>query len=127
MPHDLTYDGLNLLKRGDTARTSIDESRAVAMPLEAGEMSIHHIDTLHASGVNEGTTARVGLAVRYIDPETALTIDHAHVVLVRGVDAARHHRRCDARPSDDLDAGLASLADAVATSAPLATVDPPRR
>lgn len=127
LPHDLTYDGLNLLKRGDTARAPIDESRAVAMPLETGEMSVHHIDTLHASGVNEGTSARIGLAVRYIDPETALTIDHAPVVLARGVDTASHHLRCAARPSDDLDEGLASLAEAAARSVLTATADPPGR
>ena len=126
VPHDLTYGGLNLLKRGDTARAPIDESRVVAMTLETGEMSVHHIDTLHASGVNEGTAARVGVAVRYIDPETALTIDHAPVVLARGVDARGHHRRCDAGPSDDLGDGLASLADAVAISARTGTADPPR-
>jgi len=126
LPHDLTYDGLNMLRRGDTARAPIDESRAVAMPLDTGEMSVHHIDTLHASGVNEGTAARIGLAVRYIHPETALTIDHAPVVLVRGVDAARHHLRCEARPSDDLDEGLASLAETVARSALAVAADPPR-
>ena len=126
VPHDLTYDGLNMLRRGDTARAPIDESRAVAMPLDTGEMSVHHIDTLHASGVNEGTAARIGLAVRYIHPETALTIDHAPAVLVRGVDAARHHLRCEARPSDDLDEGLASLAETVARSALAAAADPPR-
>jgi len=97
------------------------------MPLDAGEMSVHHIDTLHASGVNEGTAARIGLAVRYIDPETTLTIDHAPVVLVRGVDAARLHVRCEARPSDDLDEGLASLSETVARSALTASADPPRR
>jgi phytanoyl-CoA dioxygenase PhyH len=127
VPHDLTYDGLNMLRRGDTARAPIDESRAVAMPLETGEISIHHIDTLHASGVNEGTSARIGLAVRYIVPDTALTIDHAPVLLARGADTAGHHGRCDARPSDDLDTGLASLADAVARSALAGTAEPPGR
>ena len=76
--------------------------------------------------MNEGTAARIGLAVRYIHPETALTIDHAPVVLVRGVDAARHHLRREARPSDDLDEGLASLAETVARSALAVAADPPR-
>jgi hypothetical protein len=111
LPHDFTYEASNMLRRGETVRAGVDESCAVAMVLEAGEMSLHHIDTLHASHVNEGPTARIGLAVRYVHPETALTVAHAPVVLARGTDAFGLHDTCPDRPPDDLRSGLASLAE----------------
>ena len=50
-------------------RVDVDESKAVALTLEPGEMSLHHIGIAHGSKANNASYARIGIAVRYIAPE----------------------------------------------------------
>jgi len=49
----------------------------VEVPLEPGDVSLHHCLTLHASGPNRSTSTRKTLAIRYVDP--ACTVDPARV------------------------------------------------
>lgn len=71
--HEDTFDADNLLSRGQ-AISGVDESKAVAGPLRPGEMSLHHGRCFHASGVNNGSDRRIGLAIRYVTPAVR---DHA--------------------------------------------------
>tara|TARA_B100001996_G_C18573723_1_gene559472 strand:+ start:274 stop:558 length:285 start_codon:yes stop_codon:yes gene_type:complete len=38
--------------------------------MEPGEFSLHHVDTVHGSGINGSKSNRIGFAVRYISSET---------------------------------------------------------
>ena len=49
--HDELIEKNNLLSRGQTVK-GVDESRAVHVPLKAGQFSFHKEDTLHASHAN---------------------------------------------------------------------------
>ena len=44
----------------------VDDAQAVHVPLEAGEMSLHHIGLLHESKPNTTSQRRIGLAIRYM-------------------------------------------------------------
>ena len=50
MQHDDLYHKENMLTRGQEITEEVDESKAVLMPLEAGQMSIHNYRIAHASG-----------------------------------------------------------------------------
>ena len=108
LDHADTFARGNLLTRGQTAARRIDESEAVPGALRAGEMSVHHGLTLHASTPNRSGRRRVGLAVRYATPamrQVAGAVDYAQPVL--GEDRFGHFRPAP-RPASD------AHADAVA-------------
>jgi hypothetical protein len=80
--------GSALTVRGQEVDVDVDESQAVYMELDAGEMSLHHVKLFHGSDPNESQQRRVGLAIRYI-PTRAKPLEGLpkdSVSLVRGVD-----------------------------------------
>ena len=82
-----TYARDNALSRGQEIALDVDESRAVAMALNPGEMSLHHIGIAHGSKANTSNYARIGIAVRYIAPEVVQQGSERQIVqLVRGKD-----------------------------------------
>ncbi len=38
--------------------------------LKPGEYSIHHVNTVHGSGVNKSNNYRIGFAIRYVSSDT---------------------------------------------------------
>ena len=40
----------------------IDENEPVCLDMEPGEFSIHHVNTVHGSGINKGKNYRIGFA-----------------------------------------------------------------
>lgn len=87
--HEETYDPQNLLGRGQTIR-GVDESKAVYMPVEAGQFSIHHERTWHGSSPNPSDRRRVGVAFFYMPTITQSTIGRRTATLVRGTDRYGH-------------------------------------
>jgi non-haem Fe2+, alpha-ketoglutarate-dependent halogenase len=82
-----TYALDNALSRGQEIALEVDEAKAVAMTLDAGEMSLHHIGIAHGSKANNSDQPRIGIAVRYIAPEVVQKGDERQIVqLVRGKD-----------------------------------------
>jgi non-haem Fe2+, alpha-ketoglutarate-dependent halogenase len=82
-----TYARDNALSRGQEIELEVDESKAVALSLAPGEMSLHHIGIAHGSKANRSNYARVGIAVRYIAPEVVQKGSERQIVqLVRGAD-----------------------------------------
>jgi len=67
--HEDTYDADNMLTRGQSI-PGIDESRAVSMPLRAGEMSLHNYCLAHGSGPNLSADRRIGVSMHFMPPET---------------------------------------------------------
>jgi ectoine hydroxylase-related dioxygenase (phytanoyl-CoA dioxygenase family) len=51
----------------------VDESRAVHVVLKAGDVSIHHPNTVHGSEANTSDLWRMGLTIRYIPTTTRIT------------------------------------------------------
>jgi non-heme Fe2+,alpha-ketoglutarate-dependent halogenase len=91
LPQRETYALDNALSRGQEIALEVDESKAVAMTLEAGEMSLHHIGIAHGSKANSSDQPRIGIAVRYIAPEVVQTAAERQIVqLVRGKDEYGH-------------------------------------
>jgi non-haem Fe2+, alpha-ketoglutarate-dependent halogenase len=87
IPHRDTFAPDNLLSRGQEIMVDVDESRAVALELAAGEMSLHHVRLIHGSEPNPSGERRIGFAIRYI-PTYVRQVAGAHdtATLVRGVD-----------------------------------------
>jgi len=75
--HRDTFAKDNMLTRGQEVEVEIDESDAVSIELEPGQMSLHHGLLMHASGPNS-------------------TDDRDYAVLVRGEDRFGHFRLADA-------------------------------
>ena len=70
--HDELKAKDNLLSRGQTVK-GIDESKAVHVPLRAGQFSFHKEDTLHASHPNSTNDRRIGLSIHYVSPDVRET------------------------------------------------------
>jgi non-heme Fe2+,alpha-ketoglutarate-dependent halogenase len=87
LPQRETYALDNALSRGQEIALEVDESKAVALTLDAGEMSLHHIGIAHGSKANTSDHPRIGIAVRYIAPEVVQKGAERQIVqLVRGRD-----------------------------------------
>ena len=67
LAHDNIRDDPNLLnKRGERINRAVDESQAVDVILQPGEMSLHHSTIIHSSKANESAEPRVGFIVRFV-------------------------------------------------------------
>ena len=93
LPHEDTYDADNMLTRGQ-AIPGLDESRAVFMPLKAGEMSLHNYCAAHGSGPNVSADRRIGVSMHFMPPATKQVVGSWDcAALVRGEDRYGHFER----------------------------------
>jgi len=65
LDHANASDASNLLFRGERVRT-VDESRAIDVVLQPGEMSLHHSNLIHGSNPNTSDEPRIGFIVRFV-------------------------------------------------------------
>lgn len=95
---DLREDD-NILARGQTI-PDVDEDEAVSLPLEPGEMSLHHGWTMHASHPNVSKDRRIGFGIVFMTPnvqQKAQQKDQRGVcgrenaILVRGEDRCGYY------------------------------------
>jgi non-haem Fe2+, alpha-ketoglutarate-dependent halogenase len=104
-PHDDTFTSGNLLSRGQTIRHKLDYDNYVMMPLQAGQISLHHTHIVHCSEPNHSDQRRIGIGVSYIPPHCHLVNDvRVTAALVRGRDDYGHFDP-EPRPTGDFDAG----------------------
>jgi phytanoyl-CoA dioxygenase PhyH len=104
LPQRETYALDNALSRGQEIALEVDEAKAVAMTLDAGQMSLHHIGIAHGSKANRSDQPRIGIAVRYIAPEVVQKGAERQIVqLVRGKDEYGHFEIAPA-PADAVSA-----------------------
>ena len=68
LPHRDTFGADNMLSRGQEIAMEVDESQAVDVVLEPGQMSIHHPHLFHRSAPNHSGDRRIGMNVQYIAP-----------------------------------------------------------
>jgi non-heme Fe2+,alpha-ketoglutarate-dependent halogenase len=65
LDHANASDDSNLLFRGERVQT-VDESLAVDVVLQPGEMSLHHSNLIHGSNPNTSDEPRIGFIVRFV-------------------------------------------------------------
>ena len=86
LDHVETDDPDNMLSRGQTIR-DLDDSAAVAMPLRAGQFSIHHNKTIHSSEPNRADWPRIGFAAHFAAAHVRQAqFDGATAIHLRGSD-----------------------------------------
>ena len=91
LSHEDTYHEDNMLTRGQAISANLDESKAVLMPLEAGQMSIHNYRLAHASGPNTSNDRRIGISMHFMPPDTKQIVGNWDcAMLVRGEDRFGH-------------------------------------
>ena len=89
--HTETFARDNLLSRGQTLTTDIDETQAVDVVLQPGQFSLHHIRLAHGSRPNRSDDRRIGIAIRYMAPHVRqVGVAEDSALLVRGTDEYRH-------------------------------------
>lgn len=91
LPHRDTFAQDNLLSRGQEIAVNVDESQAVDIVLEPGQMSLHHVMLVHGSEPNRSANRRIGFAIRYLPTHVKqLTGVRDSATLVRGRDEYGH-------------------------------------
>lgn len=124
--HDDQPDAMNMIRRGQGISGRFDHETGTFMPLEAGQMSLHHTDLVHASGSNDSDDRRIGYAISYIPAHvrpagavqpSALCVrgrDHGHFLPERRLSRAsseedrRQHQEALARFRALQDAGFSA-------------------
>jgi non-heme Fe2+,alpha-ketoglutarate-dependent halogenase len=102
IPHRDSFAKNNMLSRGQAIQLDIDESQAVFLQLGAGEMSLHHVRTIHGSEPNRSDTYRIGFIINYISARVRQKSGSDSAMLVRGEDRFGHFEP-DPRPATDRD------------------------
>jgi non-haem Fe2+, alpha-ketoglutarate-dependent halogenase len=113
IPHVETYGENNMLTRGQEVAVEVDESKAVDLMLQPGEMSLHDIKLVHGSAPNRSNDRRIGLAIRYLPAHVRQTKGRDSAMLCRGED---RYGNFDLEPRPTRDLGedeLRAHADAV--------------
>ena len=108
IPHRDTFEANNLLTRGQEIAVEVDESKAVPIPLEPGEISLHHVRLVHGSPPNPSGDRRIGFAIRYIPTSVKQLAGEDSATLVRGTDDY-HHFELEPRPTSDMDPEFVAL------------------
>lgn len=105
--HDDTFGANNLLSRGQVIRGNIDPNKVVSSPLQAGEMSLHHVRLIHGSEPNLTNDRRIGMVLRYCATHVQQTKVRDTAVLVKGKD---EYGNFDLLPRPERDLGEFELA-----------------
>jgi hypothetical protein len=108
IPHRDTFARNNLLTRGQEVAVDVDETKAVTIELQPGEMSLHHVRLVHGSPPNPSDDRRIGFAIRYIPTSVAQVAGEDSATLVRGEDTF-HHFEHEPRPARDMDPAFLEL------------------
>lgn len=108
IPHRDTFARDNLLTRGQEVAVDVDTAQAVAIELQPGEMSLHHVRLVHGSPPNPSNDRRIGFAIRYVPTRLRQIAGDDSATLVRGVDVY-HHFEAEPRPASDMDPEFVAL------------------
>ena len=91
VPHAEKPEKDHLIRLGKAIHDRFDDSDGVAVPLRAGEMSLHNTHTIHSSGPNRSDDRRIGYAVSFIPAHVRpQTEPRTSVLCVRGADRYGH-------------------------------------
>lgn len=113
IPHKDTFSKDNLLTRGQEVAVEVDQSKAVSINLQPGEMSLHHVRIIHGSPPNSSSKRRIGFAIRYIPTYVRQIEGDDSATLVRGIDTFNTFEH-EPRPTRDFDPAFVALHNAIA-------------
>ena len=82
----LNYSKKRLLSRGQEVQVQIPNNKKISAELLPGQMSIHHGLMIHGSGPNILNDRRIGVAIRYINPDVVQNTKKSYAMPVRGID-----------------------------------------
>ena len=123
LPHRDTFADDNLLSRGQEVAVDVDESKAVDVVLEPGQVSLHHGRIFHASGPNGADHDRIGLVFRFLTPAVRQQVaQRDYAMQVRGLDALGHWIHV-APPTRNFDASDLALYQRIKRDQHLALAD----
>lgn len=108
IPHRDTFAKHNLLTRGQEIAVEVDESKAVIVELEPGEISLHHVRLVHGSPPNTSDDRRIGFAARYVPTYVRQIAGEDSATLVRGEDRYGYFE-LEPQPAADLDPAMVAL------------------
>ena len=104
LDHENVTDDPDLLnRRGERVSMSVDESRAVDVVLQPGEMSLHHSNIVHGSNPNQSDQPRIGFIVRFVT--SRFTNREWPLLRVRGQADCSHLKITE--PLDEMDHEIA--------------------
>jgi non-haem Fe2+, alpha-ketoglutarate-dependent halogenase len=103
LEHEDRYHEDNMLTRGQEISAGLDEDKAVFMPLEVGQMSIHNYRLAHASGPNQSNDRRIGISMHFMPPDSKQIVGNWDCAMrVRGSDPYGHFEEAPV-PTCDFD------------------------
>lgn len=115
MPHAAGVVENSVNRAAQRITVDLDESRAVAMPLAAGQFSMHHGLTPHRSGPNTSDHRRIGLGLNYLPASSRpVGVERTCAMLARGTDRHGHFEPVQPPDAELSDAAIATHEMAVA-------------
>lgn len=107
LDHDNVRDDPNLLnRRGERVVMTVDESRALDVVLQPGEMSLHQSTIVHGSNPNASDEPRIGFIVRFVT--SRFTNRDWPLLRVRGKADCSHLKLEEPRAQMDHEAALSA-------------------
>lgn len=111
LPHAASPEGSgNMLFTYEQIAVPLDETRAIGCLLQAGEMSVHHMATVHGSEPNRSAGRRMGYSITYVAPHVRHSGKRNSALLVSGVDRFGHFA-ADPLPTEEMQADTLALVD----------------
>lgn len=108
LAHVDTWEKDNMLTRGQTIM-DVDESKAVKLELQPGEVALFDYRLAHASHANSSSDRRIGIGIRYMPPTARQVLaDWDCASLVRGSDPYGHFE-LEPEPACDFDPAAVAL------------------
>jgi len=109
--HVETDSSDNLLSRGQELAVTVDESEAVDLMLQPGEISLHHGKIFHSSRPNRSGDARIGFAVRCLPTQARPVEGRQFATLLSGEDTYNNFDLIEsARNNQPSDSEVSALA-----------------
>jgi hypothetical protein len=106
LPQRDTFADDNVLSRGQEITVAVDESKAVDLVLQPGQISLHHLWIVHGSRSNRSDEPRIGIAIRYVAPQVRQEGANKPIaMLVRGRDDHGHFTLTERPAGNDAVAG----------------------
>ena len=97
--HNQKFDENNLLTRGQTVE-NVTISETTPVILKAGQLSLHHPQIVHGSGLNKSNDRRIGFAIQsYIGTNVDEVLGKIYVQQARGSDTFKYHQHVK-RPTE---------------------------
>jgi len=97
--HNQKFDENNLLTRGQTVE-NVTISETAPVILKAGQLSLHHPQIVHGSGLNKSNDRRIGFAIQsYIGTNVDEVLGKIYVQQARGSDTFKYHQHVK-RPTE---------------------------